>query len=147
MDEKNPKEIPVVPIEDLNEETCIPMPNIKDTDGASSNIAMEAKIEVHLNRDLQGGICREELKQAKTIEVNNKDAKGRLILADILVYPCEQGVDKVVDLAMLTGACVVALGNDIAGMFTPNDEMAEEIPKASKITREKFWRMPLEESY
>eukprot|EP01018_Ginkgo_biloba_P014294 Gb_18743 [translate_table: standard] len=83
----------------------------------------------------------------KTIEVNNTDAEGRLTLADALVYACKQGVDKVVDLATLTGACVVALGNDIAGMFTPNDEMAEEISKASEIAGEKFWRMPLEESY
>eukprot|EP01018_Ginkgo_biloba_P000659 Gb_13278 [translate_table: standard] len=55
-------------------------------------------------------------------------------------------IDKVVDLATVTGACVVVIGNDIAGMFTPNDEIAEEISKASKIKREKFWRMPLEEA-
>lgn len=83
----------------------------------------------------------------KTIEVNNTDAEGRLTLADALVYACKQGVDKVVDLATLTGACVVALGSDIAGMYTPNDEMAEEISKAADIAGEKFWRMPLEESY
>eukprot|EP01018_Ginkgo_biloba_P005961 Gb_18595 [translate_table: standard] len=53
-----------------------------------------------------------------------KNVEGKVTLADALVYACKQGVDKVVDLAMLTGACVVALGNDIAGMFTPNDEMS-----------------------
>lgn len=83
----------------------------------------------------------------KTIEVNNTDAEGRLTLADALVYACKQGVDKIVDLATLTGACIIALGNEIAGMYTPNDDMAEEISKASEAAGEKFWRMPLEDSY
>ena len=83
----------------------------------------------------------------KTIEVNNTDAEGRLTLADALVYTCNQGVEKVVDLATLTGACVVALGPSIAGFFTPSDDLAKEIVAASEISTEKFWRMPLEESY
>ncbi|ONK70450.1 uncharacterized protein A4U43_C05F33850 [Asparagus officinalis] len=83
----------------------------------------------------------------KTIEVNNTDAEGRLTLADALVYTCNQGVEKVVDLATLTGACIVALGPSIAGFFTPSDDLAKEIVAASEITGEKFWRMPLEESY
>eukprot|EP00252_Welwitschia_mirabilis_P001994 TRINITY_DN11948_c0_g1_i1.p1 TRINITY_DN11948_c0_g1~~TRINITY_DN11948_c0_g1_i1.p1 ORF type:complete len:531 (-),score=126.55 TRINITY_DN11948_c0_g1_i1:216-1808(-) len=83
----------------------------------------------------------------KTIEVNNTDAEGRLTLADALVYACNQGVEKIVDLATLTGACIIALGSEIAGVFTPNDELAEEIQKASAVTGEKFWRMPLDESY
>ncbi|XP_047083057.1 leucine aminopeptidase 2, chloroplastic [Lolium rigidum] len=83
----------------------------------------------------------------KTIEVNNTDAEGRLTLADALVYACNQGVDKVVDLATLTGACVVALGPSIAGIFTPSDELAKEITAASEISGEKFWRLPMEESY
>ncbi|PKA49218.1 Leucine aminopeptidase 2, chloroplastic [Apostasia shenzhenica] len=83
----------------------------------------------------------------KTIEVNNTDAEGRLTLADALVYACNQGVDKIVDLATLTGACIVALGSSIAGIFTPSDELAKEITAASEITGEKFWRMPLEDSY
>eukprot|EP00262_Sarcandra_glabra_P018269 TRINITY_DN6491_c0_g2_i1.p1 TRINITY_DN6491_c0_g2~~TRINITY_DN6491_c0_g2_i1.p1 ORF type:complete len:572 (-),score=114.25 TRINITY_DN6491_c0_g2_i1:32-1747(-) len=83
----------------------------------------------------------------KTIEVNNTDAEGRLTLADALVYACNQGVEKIVDLATLTGACVVALGSNIAGVFTPSDELAKEIFAASEVTGEKFWRMPLEESY
>ncbi|KAK5825176.1 hypothetical protein PVK06_019982 [Gossypium arboreum] len=53
----------------------------------------------------------------KTIEVNNTDAEGRLTLADALVYACNQGVEKIVDLATLTGACIVALGPSIAGMY------------------------------
>ncbi|KAJ7553818.1 hypothetical protein O6H91_06G114200 [Diphasiastrum complanatum] len=83
----------------------------------------------------------------KTIEVNNTDAEGRLTLADALVYACNLGVDKVVDLATLTGACVVALGNDIAGMFTQNDLLAEELSLASEKAGEKLWRLPMEESY
>ncbi|KAL8159509.1 hypothetical protein V2J09_001046 [Rumex salicifolius] len=83
----------------------------------------------------------------KTIEVNNTDAEGRLTLADALVYACNQGVDKVVDLATLTGACVVALGSSIAGIFTPSDDLAKEVITASEASGEKLWRMPMEESY
>ncbi|CAF2114030.1 unnamed protein product [Brassica napus] len=83
----------------------------------------------------------------KTIEVNNTDAEGRLTLADALVYACNQGVDKIVDLATLTGACVIALGTSMAGIYTPNDELATEVIAASEKSGEKLWRMPLEESY
>ncbi|XP_024014293.1 leucine aminopeptidase 1 isoform X1 [Eutrema salsugineum] len=83
----------------------------------------------------------------KTIEVNNTDAEGRLTLADALVYACNQGVDKIVDLATLTGACVIALGTSMAGIYTPNDELAKEVIAASEKSGEKLWRMPLEESY
>ncbi|KAL0733848.1 hypothetical protein Bca4012_010058 [Brassica carinata] len=83
----------------------------------------------------------------KTIEVNNTDAEGRLTLADALVYACNQGVDKIVDLATLTGACVIALGTSVAGIYTPNDELATEVIAASEKSGEKLWRMPLEESY
>ncbi|GLT73361.1 hypothetical protein SLA2020_452270 [Shorea laevis] len=67
-----------------------------------------------------------------TIEVNNTDAEGRLTLADALVYACNQGVEKIVDLATLTGACVVALGPSIAGIFTPSDDLAKEVMAASE---------------
>ncbi|KAI7752254.1 hypothetical protein M8C21_001332 [Ambrosia artemisiifolia] len=83
----------------------------------------------------------------KTIEVNNTDAEGRLTLADALVYACNLGVDKIVDLATLTGACVIALGSSIAGIFTPSDELAKEVVTASESAGEKLWRMPMEESY
>ncbi|XP_004507738.1 leucine aminopeptidase 1-like [Cicer arietinum] len=83
----------------------------------------------------------------KTIEVNNTDAEGRLTLADALVYACNQGVEKIVDLATLTGACVVALGPSIAGVFSPNDELVKEVLEASEVSGEKLWRLPLEESY
>ncbi|VFQ61308.1 unnamed protein product [Cuscuta campestris] len=83
----------------------------------------------------------------KTIEVNNTDAEGRLTLADALIYACKQGVDKIVDLATLTGACVVALGPSIAGVFTPSDSLAKEVLEAADVSGEKLWRMPMEESY
>lgn len=83
----------------------------------------------------------------KTIEVNNTDAEGRLTLADALVYADKLGVDAIVDLATLTGACVVALGEDIAGMWSIDENLAEAIAQAAKEAGEKIWRMPLEEKY
>jgi len=65
----------------------------------------------------------------------------------MLWYACNQGVDKVIDLATLTGAMRVALGPSIAGIFTPSDELAEEFVGASEVSGEKFWRLPMEESY
>jgi leucyl aminopeptidase len=83
----------------------------------------------------------------KTIEVNNTDAEGRLTLADALVFADKLGVDAIVDLATLTGACVVALGEDIAGLFTPDDGIATQLEKASESAGEKLWRMPMEDKY
>ena len=83
----------------------------------------------------------------KTIEVNNTDAEGRLTLADALVYADKLGVDAIVDLATLTGACVVALGEDIAGLFTPDDAVASQLQTAADSTGEKIWRMPMEDKY
>lgn len=83
----------------------------------------------------------------KTIEVNNTDAEGRLTLADALVYAENLGVDAIVDLATLTGACVVALGEDIAALFSPDDNLASQITAASETAGEKFWRLPLEDKY
>ncbi|BDA66420.1 peptidase M17, leucyl aminopeptidase domain-containing protein [Rivularia sp. IAM M-261] len=83
----------------------------------------------------------------KTIEVNNTDAEGRLTLADALVYTDKLGVDAIVDLATLTGACVIALGDDIAGLFTPDDNLAKQLEEASTSAGEKLWRMPMEEKY
>ncbi|KAK6942300.1 Peptidase M17, leucyl aminopeptidase, N-terminal, partial [Dillenia turbinata] len=83
----------------------------------------------------------------KTIEVNNTDAEGRLTLADALVYACNRGVEKIIDLATLTGACVVALGPSVGGVFTPSDDLAKEVFSAAEVSGEKFWRMPMEDSY
>ncbi len=83
----------------------------------------------------------------KTIEVNNTDAEGRLTLADALVYADKLGVDAIVDLATLTGACIIALGNDIAGLWTKNEQLANELKTAAAAAGEKIWQMPLEEKY
>lgn len=83
----------------------------------------------------------------KTIEINNTDAEGRLTLADSLVFAEKLGVDAIVDLATLTGACVVALGDDIAGLWSPNDAIAAQLAQASEQSGEKLWRMPMEDKY
>ncbi|MCC0176891.1 leucyl aminopeptidase [Waterburya agarophytonicola K14] len=83
----------------------------------------------------------------KTIEVNNTDAEGRLTLADALVYAETLEVDAIVDLATLTGACIVALGNDIAGLWSTDEALAEEMKNAAEMAGEKFWQLPMEERY
>jgi len=83
----------------------------------------------------------------KTIEVLNTDAEGRLTLADALIYAEKLNPDKIVDLATLTGACIISLGNEYAGMWSDNDDLAAELLESSKDGGEKLWRMPLVESY
>jgi leucyl aminopeptidase len=84
----------------------------------------------------------------KTIEVYNTDAEGRLTLADALVYADKTvGCEKIIELSTLTGACIAALGRQIAGVFTESDELAEELDLISKTTGEKAWRMPMEHEY
>ncbi|KAH7617985.1 putative Leucine aminopeptidase 1 [Nannochloris sp. 'desiccata'] len=84
----------------------------------------------------------------KTVEVNNTDAEGRLTLADALLYAQNQcNVEAVVDIATLTGACMIALGDQIGALYSTTDEMASGFTSASKLAGEKLWRMPLEESY
>jgi leucyl aminopeptidase len=83
----------------------------------------------------------------KTIEVNNTDAEGRLTLADALVYTDKLGLDAIVDLATLTGACVIALGDDIAGFWTADEGLANQLTQASERSGEKLWQMPFEEKY
>jgi leucyl aminopeptidase len=82
-------------------------------------------------------------RNGKTIEVNNTDAEGRLILNDALVYACEQKPAAIFDAATLTGAMVVALGNIHTGFFTRNDKLASKVEAAAKAAGELVWRMPL----
>jgi leucyl aminopeptidase len=82
-----------------------------------------------------------------TIEVNNTDAEGRLTLADALLYCQEQEVDEIVDVATLTGACMVALGTNITGMWSSSDSLATRLESSAKDAGEGLWRMPLEKSY
>ncbi|WP_338831957.1 leucyl aminopeptidase [Bradyrhizobium sp. 27S5] len=84
----------------------------------------------------------------QTIEIINTDAEGRLVLADVLWYVARKFKPKfMVDLATLTGAIMVALGTDHAGMFSNNDELAERLAKVGIETGEKVWRMPLGPEY
>jgi leucyl aminopeptidase len=78
-----------------------------------------------------------------TIEINNTDAEGRLILADALCYAVEQGVERIVDLATLTGAIIVALGSTYAGLFSNDDDWCAQVEAAGKATGELGWRLPL----
>jgi leucyl aminopeptidase len=82
-----------------------------------------------------------------TIEVNNTDAEGRLILADALCYAVEQGVERIVDLATLTGAIIVALGSTYAGLFSNDDDWYAEVEAACRETGELGWRLPLHPEY
>ncbi|WP_407181177.1 leucyl aminopeptidase [Bradyrhizobium sp. STM 3562] len=84
----------------------------------------------------------------QTIEIINTDAEGRLVLADVLWYVAKKIKPKfMVDLATLTGAIVVSLGNEHAGLFSNNDELAERLVKCGLETGEKVWRMPLSPEY
>ena len=83
-----------------------------------------------------------------TIEIVNTDAEGRLVLADVLHYAKERFKPKaMVDLATLTGAIVVALGHEQAGLFTPDETLAGELVAAGEAVGERLWRMPLGEAY
>ena len=84
----------------------------------------------------------------KTIEVLNTDAEGRLTLADALVYADKElGCESIIELSTLTGACMVALGKSVSGVWTDNDALAAELADISKVTGDKSWRMPLEKEY
>lgn len=83
----------------------------------------------------------------KTIEVNNTDAEGRLVLADCLHHAVTLGAERVVDLATLTGAVIVALGSTYAGLMGNDDEFAQRIAAAGERSGEIVWRLPLHEEY
>lgn len=87
------------------------------------------------------------IRNGKTVEVLNTDAEGRLILADALSYAVEQKPARVLDLATLTGACLVALGTKIAGLFSNDDSFAQDVLAASRLTGERAWRLPLDDDF
>jgi leucyl aminopeptidase len=86
-------------------------------------------------------------KNGKTIEVNNTDAEGRLILADALCYAVEQGAERIVDLATLTGAILVALGHTYCGLFSNDDDWCGQVEAACAASGEIGWRLPLHPEY
>jgi leucyl aminopeptidase len=84
----------------------------------------------------------------QTIEIINTDAEGRLVLADVLWYIGKRFKPKfMVDLATLTGAILVALGNEYAGLFSNDDKLSERLTKAGEATGERLWRLPLGPEY
>ncbi|MGI8411015.1 MAG: leucyl aminopeptidase [Solirubrobacteraceae bacterium] len=82
-----------------------------------------------------------------TIEVNNTDAEGRLVLADCLTYAREEGCDRLVDIATLTGGIVVALGSTYAGVMSNDDQLAQRVHECGQRTGELVWRLPLHRDY
>jgi leucyl aminopeptidase len=86
-------------------------------------------------------------RNGKTIEVHNTDAEGRLVLADVLCYAADREVDYIIDLATLTGACVVALGTEVVGLFSNNSEWSDKVLASAKSTGEAIWPMPMFDDY
>ena len=85
-----------------------------------------------------------KMMDGKTVEVVNTDAEGRLTLADAISFACKLGVNKIIDLATLTGACVVALGEHTAGVMGNDEEFIDTIIKTSKKTGERMWYLPFD---
>ena len=84
-----------------------------------------------------------KISNGKTVEIEDTDAEGRVVLADALHYASQLKPDQIIDLATLTGACVVALGEFVAGMFTKNDTMAGGLYKSGITTYDRVWRLPM----
>jgi leucyl aminopeptidase len=83
----------------------------------------------------------------KTIEINNTDAEGRLILADALSYAVKQGYSPIIDAATLTGAIGVALGSYRAGLFSNDEDLQRAVEQAALASGERVWAMPMDEEY
>jgi len=82
-----------------------------------------------------------------TIEVQNTDAEGRIILSDALAYAADQKPAAIIDLATLTGACVIALGSQASGLLGNNERLLTDLEASSRRTHDRVWRLPLFEEY
>ncbi len=98
-----------------------------------------------------GSACRPgdilRMRNGKTVEVDNTDAEGRLVLADALCYSAKFRPDVLIDYATLTGAVLIALGHECAGLMTPEDGLAREFHEAGEATSERVWRLPVWPDY
>ena len=98
-----------------------------------------------------GSACRPgdilRMRNGKTVEVDNTDAEGRLVLADALSYSEKFRPDVLIDYATLTGAVLIALGHECAGLMTPDEALARELTAAGEATSERLWRLPLWPDY
>ncbi|MBZ2279437.1 leucyl aminopeptidase, partial [Buchnera aphidicola] len=121
-----------------------------------STIAMAAKLKLPLNiigllaccENMPGGNSFKPgdiitTMSGKTVEILNTDAEGRLVLCDALTYLERFSPNIVIDVATLTGACVVALGNSVSGLFSNSEKLAQKLIDASMKTQDKIWRLPL----
>jgi leucyl aminopeptidase len=117
-------------------------------------IALEPKVEVHgiiaAAENMPGGssfrpddIVR--ARNGKTVEIDNTDAEGRLVLADALSFASELKPDAIVDMATLTGACAVALGSWASGLFTADEDLCENLLASSQKRGERLWRLPMDD--
>jgi leucyl aminopeptidase len=86
-------------------------------------------------------------RNGKTVEINNTDAEGRLVLADALAYASEEPCDRIISMATLTGAARVAVGPDIAPFFTDDDGLAEALSQAAARVADPVWRLPFHTPY
>ena len=86
-------------------------------------------------------------KNGKTIEIDNTDAEGRVTLADALCYACDLKVDEIIDIATLTGACMVALGTHAAGIMGNNEDLIHRLIEVGNKSGERYWEMPMFEDY
>jgi leucyl aminopeptidase len=121
---------------------------------AASRLKLKVNVDAYfaLTENMTGGRAMKlgdvlTMRNGKTVEVMNTDAEGRLILADALSYVAEQKPSGVIDLATLTGACMVALGMKFAGLFSNDDTLAGEVLAASKLTGERAWQLPLDDDF
>lgn len=125
---------------------------------AAIRVVTDLKLEVNLmavlacaenmpggNAQRPGDIVRAA--NGKTIEVITTDAEGRMVLADAVWYACRLGAKKVVDIATLTGAAIIALGNDVAAIIANDDGLAQDIVKAGKLVGEPYWQLPSFKEY
>ena len=83
----------------------------------------------------------------KTVEINNTDAEGRLVLADALAFAVREGVDEIIDLATLTGSCVIALGDHTAGLMSNDQALADRLLAAARAAGEQMWQLPMYEEF
>lgn len=134
-----------------------------DMSGAASILSlMKAVVELQPNLEIHGIIAACEnmpsgssykpgdvltAKNGKTIEVDNTDAEGRITLADALCYAEELKVDEIIDMATLTGACVVALGTFVSGVMGNNQKLIDKVIECAYQSGEKFWQLPMFEEY
>ena len=86
-------------------------------------------------------------KNGTTIEVHNTDAEGRMVLADVLAVAREKGADRIIDIATLTGACVIALGQDVTGLMANDQSLADDMLIAAQACGEPIWQLPMFSEY